>query len=211
MAGTAPKQKKPRTRLTHKQRIFVQEYLKTGNGTQSALQAYDTQDGNTARSIASENLTKPAVSSAIQSALDDTLLNQKHMELFSLKRVDYFVFPKKMEDEEIVAHVKAAGIDVITVREGDRGKFAFYSLPDAQAIKGALEISHKIKGTFAPEKSLNVNVEVEASSDIIDMTKKLNDVYRGAGEPSNGADARPVGNEASDKERGGDEDRVQEA
>ena len=52
-------QKKPK--LTPKQKVFVEEYVKTKNGTQAALKAYDTTDNLTARVIASENLTKPNI------------------------------------------------------------------------------------------------------------------------------------------------------
>jgi phage terminase small subunit len=56
--------------LTVKQKVFVKEYVASkGNGTQSALKAYDTDDLNTAHAIASENLQKPAVRKAIDTAL----------------------------------------------------------------------------------------------------------------------------------------------
>lgn len=45
-------------KLTMKQRKFLDEYFKTGNGTMSALKAYDTKDYATAASIARENLKK---------------------------------------------------------------------------------------------------------------------------------------------------------
>ena len=44
--------------LTIKQRKFLLEYFKTGNGTKSAMKVYDTDDPNTAGVIASENLRK---------------------------------------------------------------------------------------------------------------------------------------------------------
>lgn len=47
--------------LTKKQKGFVKDYLDTGNGTQSALKNYDTDDYNTAAVIANENLNKPNV------------------------------------------------------------------------------------------------------------------------------------------------------
>ncbi len=53
--------------LTKKQKIFVKEYVKTENGTQSALKAYDTKDPNTANQIAIENLRKPTVINVIKS------------------------------------------------------------------------------------------------------------------------------------------------
>lgn len=52
--------------MTKKQEIFVKEYLDTGNGTQSALKAYNTEDENTAAVIAWENLRKPKIQEAIQ-------------------------------------------------------------------------------------------------------------------------------------------------
>lgn len=54
--------------LTKKQAEFVAEYVENGhNGTQAALQVYDTTDENTAAVIASENLRKPKIESAIKS------------------------------------------------------------------------------------------------------------------------------------------------
>ena len=88
----------------------------------------------------------------METYLPDELLGQKHRELFEQKQVSYFVFSKSMSDEEIIAHVKASGIEVITVRESDKGKMAFYSIPDAQAIKSGLDMGYKLKGSYAPEK-----------------------------------------------------------
>ena len=57
---------KKRRNPTLKELKFALEYLKRGNGTQAALIAYDTDDPNCARAIASENLTKPAVRAVIE-------------------------------------------------------------------------------------------------------------------------------------------------
>ena len=68
--------------LTKKQQIFIKEYNRTGNGTKSALKAYDT-DNLTARSIASENLTKPHIAEKILSIaqrIPDDLLLQVHLD-----------------------------------------------------------------------------------------------------------------------------------
>ena len=48
-------------KLTPKQKKFADKYLETGNGTRSALAAYDTEDYQTAASIAEENLKKPEI------------------------------------------------------------------------------------------------------------------------------------------------------
>lgn len=58
------------SKLTPKQRVFVQEYVDNrGNGTKAALKAYGTDDKpvaySTAHSIASENLQKPSIVMAL--------------------------------------------------------------------------------------------------------------------------------------------------
>ena len=64
-------------KLTFKQKAFVKEYLRTGHGTKSALKAYDTDDYNTADSIAVENLQKPTIIKKLneqaKEALDDQI------------------------------------------------------------------------------------------------------------------------------------------
>lgn len=47
--------------LTKKQRVFVNEYADTGNATEAAFKAYDTDDKEVASVIGYENLTKPQI------------------------------------------------------------------------------------------------------------------------------------------------------
>ena len=62
-------EKKPKLRpLTHKQRVFVRELAKGKPGNESAMVAYDTPTLENAAVIASENLTKPNIIEAIESA-----------------------------------------------------------------------------------------------------------------------------------------------
>ncbi len=37
----------------------------------------------------------------------------------------------------------------------------------------------KVEGSYAPEKSVNLNVEIEASPEILELTERLNAIYRG--------------------------------
>ena len=62
------KQKRGKT-MTPKQRKFCDEYIKTGNATQSAINAGYSQ--KTARAIGAENLTKPDIKKYIDSKLKD--------------------------------------------------------------------------------------------------------------------------------------------
>lgn len=61
-----PKKKK----LTPKQKKFVNAIVEGKNGTQAAIEAYDVNSYWAARAIASENLTKPNISSALDELAD---------------------------------------------------------------------------------------------------------------------------------------------
>lgn len=53
-------------RLTIKQKRFVNEYIKTGNATESAARAYNVKKRITAKAVGGENLTKPNIQGAIE-------------------------------------------------------------------------------------------------------------------------------------------------
>ena len=55
--------------LTEKQKLFVQEYLVDLNATQAAIRAGYKEKA--ARSVGAENLTKPDIQKAIQSAIKE--------------------------------------------------------------------------------------------------------------------------------------------
>lgn len=56
-------------RLTQKQRLFADEYIKSGNATQSALKA--GYSPKTVRSIGQENLTKPDIKAYIDAKMTE--------------------------------------------------------------------------------------------------------------------------------------------
>ena len=56
-------------KLTLKQKLFVSEYLKSRNGTSSAMKIYNVKNRETAKSIASENLSKPYLKDTIDKHL----------------------------------------------------------------------------------------------------------------------------------------------
>jgi phage terminase small subunit len=58
--------------LTVKQYKFVQEYTKSGNGTQSALKTYNVKNRKIAQSLASDNLSKPIIRKSIEEVLQDS-------------------------------------------------------------------------------------------------------------------------------------------
>lgn len=146
-------------RLSKKEKGFVEDIVRGETGTQAVLNHYDTDKENVAASIASQNLTKLKIQNAIQEALPDEMLGEKHRKLFEQKELAYFTFSKNMSDEEIEGHVTSAGLQVIIIRPSDKGKLAFYSIDNSQAISKALDMAYKVKGTYAPEKSIVLDIQ----------------------------------------------------
>lgn len=86
------KLEKLRNKLTFKQRKFVEVYIQTGNATESAMQAYDIKDRNSAAVIGFENLRKLNIAEFLEeSGVTDKRLADKINEgLDAKKRVrDY--------------------------------------------------------------------------------------------------------------------------
>lgn len=128
--------------LTKKQKGFVKDYIETGNGVQSALNNYDTDDYSTAGNIASDNLNKPKIQIAIKSiaeSIPDELLVEKHLELLNASN--------------------------------DKGSI------DSQAVGKGLDMAYKIKGTYAPEKSINLEINV-TDEDTLAKAEAFNEWYK---------------------------------
>lgn len=122
-------------KLTHKEKGFVKDIVKGKTGTQAALNNYDTESYGTAGVIAHENLKKPKIISALEEALPDELLAQVHKEgLFASK-------PIYLTDSE----------------SGDKTKID--EEPDYAVRHKYLDTAYKLKGNYAPEKSININAQ----------------------------------------------------
>jgi phage terminase small subunit len=68
-------------KLTLKQKRFADKYLEYGNATQAAFEVYDTEDRDTAKAIACENLTKLYIQHYIQKDVDAIKNNQVRLAL----------------------------------------------------------------------------------------------------------------------------------
>jgi len=123
--------------LTKKQKGFVKDYLKTGNGRIAAEKNYNVTNKESARAVASEVLTSPNVVKALADRLSDDLLEERHLELLNKR-------------EQLT-------------RISDEGELIKYDLgPDVQGVSKGLDMAYKLKGSYAPEKSQALNVNVEA-------------------------------------------------
>lgn len=137
--------------LTKKQKGFIKDYLKTGIGEVAVKNNYDVKDDNTARSIASENLTKPNIVKAIADALPDELLAERHLELLNKREMYRISKPGEEEEWEVI------------------------DAPDTVAVSKALDMAYKLKSSYAPEKTINLHkIEAEPSEKIKELAEKLN-------------------------------------
>ncbi len=169
------------TRLTKKEKKFVAGYAETGNGTQTVLEVYDTKDINTAASIASENLRKPKILDALNEINTDERLEEKHNALLESSTLEKLAFDDD-EDDDVIADVvsQLAGYKLLYIRRNlsQNGEvlscYAYVSAPNDFIQDKALDKAYKLKGKYAAEKHLNVNVTLEPSDKIKGLAKKLN-------------------------------------
>lgn len=159
---------KPKTKikLTRKQSKFVDEYVKTGNGTQSANKAYDVKNNKVASVIATENLAKPSIQSAIEEALPDELLEKKHLQLLEAINLEKLRFNEHDSDEmieEVISQMPGYKLLHIVENKGTDGKvfdkYAYVKGPDNMTQDKALDKAYKLKGSYAPIKQ-DAKVEI---------------------------------------------------
>ena len=157
-------------KLSKKQKGFVKDWVKTGNGTEAAMKNYKVKNKKVAGVIAAQNLKKLSIQAEITRIGDmfpDAMLAEKHQKLLNQKQVAYFVFPKYMDDEEITEKVNSAGFEVIVIRFGEKGKYAFYSNDDATSVSKGLDMAYKLKGSYAAEKKA-----IEVDEELLEIIKK---------------------------------------
>lgn len=105
-------------KLTLKQKSFVKDYLQTGNASLAVQKNYNVKDNATARTIGSENLTKPNIKESIQEALEtqgltDTHLASKVAELVNAKKRITVLHKGEVEmiKEEIDTYAVKSGLE----------------------------------------------------------------------------------------------------
>lgn len=135
--------------LRPKQRRFVEEYIENGgNATKAVIDAgYNTKNNLTARVIGSENLTKPNIQNAIKSLADripDDLLERVHLEGLEA--------------------TKRSGTGGMKIGIGTDGKVndighTEIDEPDYAVRHKYLDSAYKLKGAYAPDKSINLDIQ----------------------------------------------------
>lgn len=153
-----------RRTLSKKAKGFAKDYALTENGTLAARKNYAVKNDHTAAVIASENLTKPDIVAEIEKV-------QKSL----AERIPNELLHKVMIEGLEANRVISANI---TYGDADEKTNDFIEVPDHAVRHKFLDTAHKLKGTYAPEKAINLNVDIETAPEIKELTKKLNEVYR---------------------------------
>ena len=120
-------------KLTKKEEGFVKDYAKTGNGVQSALKNYDTEDYQTANQIAIQNLQKPIIQEAIKS-IAESIPDEK---------VTQVILDGMEANKRVTSMTEPDSID-----------------PDHPTRLKSADMAIKLKGLYAPEKTLNINADL---------------------------------------------------
>lgn len=144
--------------LTKQDQDFVREVAITGNATQAVKKVYKTRttDGS-AREKGSTLLTNPNIVNAIAEVkrsiaeqIPDSLLVEKHQALLNKKEV------KRIFNADIGEWIEVETGDV-----------------DTQAVSKGLDMAYKLKGSYAAEKSINLNIDAEITNPkAVELAKK---------------------------------------
>lgn len=145
---------KPR-RLSVKQRKFVKGVIMGKSGTQSALEAYNTDDVKVASVIASENLTKPSIRQAIEEALTGNDLSL-HLVTGNLKKL------ANSEPEKVSADtVLKANVEILKL---------YGAYPGSKHLNIGVNINTKVKDmTFQEAKDALANLRSGSDSILQDV------------------------------------------
>ena len=142
--------------LKPKEKEFVKEYvLSNENGTATAQKVYKIEDEDYAGVKAHRLISKDKIKTEIEKVkqtiaerIPDDLLVEKNIALLN-----------KME--------------MITTKDEEGQTIQVESNQiDARAVAKGLDIAHRVKGTYAPEKIQSVNVNVEITPKALEIAKK---------------------------------------
>ena len=98
--------------MTYKQELFIQEYIKTGNATSSAIKAGYSK--KTARAIGQENLTKPYIKKRIEELSQKIACNNI---MTAKERQEYLT--KLINSEDVKVSDKLKALDILNKMTGE--------------------------------------------------------------------------------------------
>lgn len=136
-------------KLTPKRQDFVKTYVQKGIASIAVKESFDVTDNKIAAVMGSQLLNDPKIQAAIAKygdGLPDELLREKHLALLN-----------KMEVKRTFDHSTGEWIDIHTGQV------------ETHAVSKGLELAYKVKGSFAPEQTRSINLNLEGRADNADL------------------------------------------
>jgi phage terminase small subunit len=154
-SAVKPKQKKHLDRLTIKEQTFAKEYIANrGNGTKAALLSYDTVDKNTAANIASTNLMKPKIQTAIEALAESQGIGLQ----------------VRMQEAARIA-LGTKEVEVTTYDKDDNIISRTHRLPTPKEQLSAIELVNKTTGLYKQQ-------DIEASTAKHEIDKRYREAMK---------------------------------
>lgn len=139
------------TKMTLKQQRFADEYIITGNATQSAIKAGYSK--KTARAIANENLMKPYIKEYI---------NERLAKLESEK-----IATQEEVLQYLTSVMRGEKTELLLVLDGEGKQKVIEAVPNVQSRTRAAELLGKRYGTFTDRVDINAQIESKPKFDDI--------------------------------------------
>lgn len=121
----------------------------------------------------------------MEDILPDEYLITKHKQLSNSAKIDHYVFPLNMKDEEIRDIVESIeGCKLRKIVNSVNSKHAYFWMPDNKAIEAAIDMGYKLKGKYAAQK-VKIEDEFENMTDeelfnkTIELQNKLKKLHGG--------------------------------
>lgn len=163
-------------KLTVKQKKFADNYIETGNATQSAISAGYSE--KTARQIATENLTKPAILSYIESELAG---HEFDVKIRQRQALDYALRVLHEQETEEHSHVVKTGDfeQVETVRLKPKIKDRTEAAKFITSITSVVE-RNRLQNMKLEQEIKKLQKDLETGSNTEDKLKEYFDKLDGA-------------------------------
>lgn len=139
------------TKMTLKQQRFADEYIITGNATQSAIKAGYSK--KTARAIANENLMKPY----IKDYIDERLAKLESEKIATQEEVLQY----------LTSVMRGEKTEPLLVLDGEGTQKVIQAVPNVQSRTRAAELLGKRYGTFTDRVDINAQIESKPKFDDI--------------------------------------------
>lgn len=139
------------TKMTLKQQRFADEYIITGNATQSAIKAGYSK--KTARAIANENLMKPY----IKEYIDERLAKLESEKIATQEEVLQY----------LTSVMRGEKTEPLLVLDGEGTQKVIEAVPNVQSRTRAAELLGKRYGTFTDRVDINAQIESKPKFDDI--------------------------------------------